>query len=65
MHVKICYNKKVGHGLETITNIPKGTKIAYYMGKVWNTNEAKKHGKNKYSHFLTVPGTGYAPLMDL
>ena len=58
MHVKICYNKKVGLGLETITSIPKGTKIAYYMGKVWNTNEAKKHSKNKHIHFLTVPGTG-------
>ena len=58
MRVRICYNRKVGLGLEAITMIPKGTKIAYYMGNIWTTKEAKDNGKDKHSHFLTVPGTG-------
>ena len=58
MYTKICYNKKVGFGLQAVTKLPKGTKIAYYMGTIWSTKTAKEKGKAKYSHFLTVPGTG-------
>ena len=58
MYIKICYHQNVGYGLQSITTIPKGTKIAYYMGTIWTTKQAKENGKHKYSHFLTVPGTG-------
>ena len=58
MKVKLCFNEKVGIGIQASDFIPKGTKILYYYGDVWNTKTAKQKGQLYHSHFLTVQGTG-------
>ena len=58
LQVQLTWNHNVGIGLMATTFIPKGTKVAYYYGNVWNMNKAKKEAGNKLSHFMTIPGTG-------
>ena len=58
LQVQLTWNHNVGIGLMATTFIPKGTKVAYYYGNVWNTSKAKKEAGNKLSHFMTIPGTG-------
>ena len=58
MKVKLCFNEKVGIGIQAVYFIPRGTKVLYYYGEVWNTQTTKEKGQIYHSHFLTVPGTG-------
>ena len=58
MKVQLCFNDKVGKGIQANDFIPKGTKVLYYYEDVWNTKTAKEKGQSYHSHFLTVQGTG-------
>ena len=58
MLVRICYNRRLGLGVEAVTMIPQGTQVLYYYGNVWSTVEAHQHGQDRQSHFMTIKGTG-------
>ena len=58
MLVRICYNRRIGLGVEAVTMIPQGTQVLYYDGNVWSTVKAHQHGQGRQSHFRTIRGTG-------
>ena len=58
MLVKLCYNRRVGLGVEAATNIPQGTRVLFYNGIVWSNVDAHHQGQLRQSHFMTIKGTG-------
>ena len=58
MLVRLCYNRRVGLGVEAVTRIPQGTRVLFYYGNLWSTIDAHNHGQDRESHFMTIQGTG-------
>ena len=58
MLLRICYDRRVGYGIESVTMIPVNTKILFYDGNVMKNETAHGEDNMSASHYKTIRGTG-------
>ena len=58
MLLRICYDRRVGYGMESVTMIPANTMILFYDGNVMTNVEAHEQDHGNTSHYKTIRGTG-------
>ena len=58
MQVRICFNRRVGLGIEAVTHIPANTRVLHYQGNIVPSKVAKTNASAISTHCATVRHTG-------
>ena len=58
MQVRICFNRRVGLGIEAVTCIPANTRVLCYQGNIVPSKVAKTNASAISTHYATVRHTG-------